>query len=321
MESSAVKSSEKTAIQTAQWAATAAAFAATGLAIGKLFLFWFTGSMVVALSAWDSCMDVMVSLINRKIIHFARQSADTEHPYGHGKAESIAAFAQGTLISGGALIIFVSSVQKLYHALQGKPEPTADTWFAVSFFVGASALSLLITMWLKHFGKRFSSPALLADSEHYRMDVVANIASAVSIACVLLTQKVWLDPLLACVFSIYIAFGGYKLLKESANDLMDREVPEEIKTEALSIVEATSSMIIDVHKFRGRRSGHRYFFDFHVTLPTALQFAEVHVIVEKIEDNLQSRFDADVVVHADPDILPEAELSTLALTKRPLLKT
>ena len=313
-----VLENEQKKTQTAQLAAAAAASAAACLALGKLFLFWYTGSMVVALSAWDSCMDVFVSLINRKIIRFARQSADSEHPYGHGKAESIAAFGQGSLIAGGALIILVSSVQKLYQAALGKLEPTADSWFAVVFFVATAGVSFTITAWLKHFGNKYRSPALMADSEHYKMDVLANFASAISVACIILTKKPWLDPLLACIFAVYIALGGYKLLKESANELMDRDVPENLKHEALTIIEATSEKIIDVHKFRGRKSGHRYFFDFHVTLPTSLNFTEVHLIVEQIEDNLQAQFDADVVVHADPDILPEAESSIVAISRRVL---
>jgi len=68
----------------ARRAAVYAAWGAGALALCKLILFFMTGSMVVALSAWDSTLDVFVSALNQKVIHFARQSPDSNHPYGHG---------------------------------------------------------------------------------------------------------------------------------------------------------------------------------------------------------------------------------------------
>lgn len=305
-------------IRSAQWAASGAAIAALLLAGGKIGLYGLTGSLIVALSAWDSCMDVAISLLNRSIIRFARQNADSEHPYGHGKAESIAALGQGALIAGGAIVILISSVQSLYRAWKGSGEALAAQWPAALFFVGAACLSILITLWLSYFGKRYNSPALMADSEHYRMDVIANLASGVGIAAVILTGKGWLDPLIASLFAVYIAWGGYRLLRTSVDELMDHDLPEDVKKRALDVIAGTSEKVVDVHKFRGRRSGHRYFFDFHVTLPAGMNFADVHSVTERIEDNLLLAFDdADVVVHADPDTLPMSEDLPVAMSRRP----
>ena len=109
-----------------------------------------------------------------------------------------------------------------------------------------------------------------------------------------------MDPLIAFVFSIYIIYGALGLVKTSINELMDHDIQDDIKTKAIEIIKSTDSRIEDIHRFRGRKSGHKYFFDFHVTLPDELSFNEVHIVIEKIEKALETEFDGDVIVHADP---------------------
>ena len=74
----------------------------------------------------------------------------------------------------------------------------------------------------------------------------------------------------------------------------------QVSNKAKEIIIATDAQIIDVHNLRGRKSGHKYFFDFHVTLPDSMSFVEVHKVIEKIEDHLSEEFEGDVIVHADP---------------------
>jgi cation diffusion facilitator family transporter len=287
-------------IADARKAALKAALGAGVLALSKLILFFISGSMVVALSAWDSALDVCVSGINQKVIHFARQQPDEKHPYGHGKAESMAALVQGALIVGGALLIIISSGQKLWEAFHGKSTPIDYPWPTAIFFLASAAASIFITRSLKRASQKYNSPALEADSEHYRSDVVANIASAISIAVIAISQIPWLDPLLATLFALNIGHGGSKLIATSVDELLDHDLPDNFKEEVLKVISESSEQIIDVHNFRGRRSGHRYFLDFHITLPSNLDFRTVHEITEHVEEVIEKRFDADVVVHADP---------------------
>ncbi|MDR3625020.1 MAG: cation diffusion facilitator family transporter [Chlamydiales bacterium] len=302
-------------IKAAQFAAGVAALLAACLAISKLSLYFISGSLVIALSAWDSSIDVFISFINRKIIQFARQTADSNHPYGHGKAEVITALGQGALISGGSLIILSSSCQNLYKVFQGEFEPIVETWGTIFFFVAAAFLSFGITSWLKHHGKRFNSPALTADALHYRGDVVSNLGSAISLALIIISHQSWLDPLIAALFSLYICWNGFRLMRSSINDLMDHEVPENIKIKALAIITNANPSILDVHNFRSRSSGSYYFFDFHVTLPEELPFQEVHHIIQSIEEKLHDEFHTDAVVRADPHSLTQREPKVILFSR------
>ena len=284
-----------------------AACGALILALGKLILFFFSGSLIIALSAWDSCMDVIVSLINRKIVHFARLDADHNHPYGHGRAESIAALGQGSLIVGGAIIVSTSSIKELWNVYYSLHD-LSFTKFGISyfiFFLCCAAFSYLITIWLRHFGKFFNSPALLADSQHYHVDFLTNGFTAVSLAVIAYFKSPLLDPIFAFLFSLYIAFGGFQLVRSSVHELMDHDIPESVKKDVLKLIYQSADAIIDVHNFRGRKSGHRYFFDFHITLPTHYSFLEVHTIIDKIEAIITKKYDGDVVIHPDPESIRE----------------
>ena len=283
-----------------EFASLLAACGAGTLAIAKIILYWQTGSLIVAVSAVDSAMDVLVSLVNRRALVFARQIADADHPYGHGKAESIAALGQGALLIGASLAVMVSAVENLYRLVQTPVEAAAASWFSVLFFLGAASLSLVITFWLRHNSQKHHSPALAADAEHYQSDVYTNVGSALGLSAVYLVGVPWLDPAIAGLMAIKIAASGVGLARTSVNELMDHDVPQELKEAVQSFALEVCPMIHDIHRFRGRRSGHRYLFDFHVTLPEHLSFHEVHNIVERLEDTIKERFIADVIIHADP---------------------
>ena len=282
-------------------AAAAAAAAAAVLAISKVALYWYTGSLVVAVSAMDSSMDVVVSLLNRRALIIARQSPDAEHPYGHGKAESIAALGQGALLIGASAAIVVAAIETLYRILKGERQPIIESWFTVLFFLGAALVSMAITYWLDRHAKIHNSPALKGDAAHYQSDVYANLGSAAGLTSIFLTKALWLDPILAALFAAKIAHSGIDLLRTSVHELMDHDVSDEVKKRVEAYARGLYPSIVDIHAFRGRRSGQHYLFDFHVTLPKHLSFLDVHEIVDELEEKISIEFKADTVIHADPD--------------------
>lgn len=282
-------------------AALFAVLCAASLALSKLVLFFLTGSFLIALSAWDSGMDMIVSFINRIIIKYARLNPDHNHPYGHGRAESIAALGQGALIIGGAVIIAISSIKhgieffKNQEALQN----LFSIWI-VLFFLLAALLSYFITYFLIQSGEKHNSPALLADAEHYHTDAIINLGTAISILLIMYFQIPLIDPILAFLFALYISYKALLLIIKSIHELMDHDISEPIKERAKNIILGADSRIIDVHRLRGRKSGHCYLFDCHVTLPDDLSFQETHLIIETIEKILRDEFGGDAVAHADP---------------------
>lgn len=270
------------------------------LVVVKLYFYLTTGSLLVALSALDSAVDVGISYFNHRIIKFARQHADDDHPYGHGKAESIAAMAQGILIVCAAVAILFSGAKHLLELYSGDTSIIKPSNALVIFFVVAAAASLFIAKMLAHYAKKFGSPALYGDSEHYRVDVLSNVANAIALLAVLKLQLNWLDAALAMALSVYLGLSGYKLIKKTIDELMDHDLSPELKQEAISLILSCSPQILDLHRFRGRKSGHRLIFDFHISLPDSLAFREAHDIADQVEKTLSDKMKADVTVHIDP---------------------
>lgn len=270
------------------------------LVVVKLYFYLTTGSLLVALSALDSAVDVGISYFNQRIIRFARQHADDDHPYGHGKAESIAAMAQGILIVCAAIAILFSGAKHLIELHLDNTPIIKPSGSLVVFFIVASGASLFISKMLSHYAKKFKSTALHGDSEHYRTDVFSNLANAIALFVVLKLQLVWLDATIAMALSVYLGFSGYKLIKQTIDELMDHDLSPELKQETISLILSCSPQILDLHRFRGRKSGHRLIFDFHISLPDTLAFREAHDIADLVEKTLSEKMKADVTVHIDP---------------------
>lgn len=277
-----------------------AAACAFGLAVLKLILFWTTGSLIIGFSAWDSFVDVLVSLLNRKVILFARQDADDNHPYGHGKAECIANLGQGALIIGGALYVFAEVVRDLLGLKSTGEVPFVPTWDLPLFFVGCAGVSFFVSWFLKRGSIKYRSPGLRGDAAHYESDVLMNLGSAAALGSMTFFRWNWIDSVVALATAGILGRTAFLLLKDSINELMDHDIGADIRNDVCSTVKNQYPMILDIHKFRGRKSGHRYFFDFHVTLPHELSFKKVHEIADGIEELLIAKYAADVIVHTDP---------------------
>lgn len=284
-----------------QKAARNASMMAMLMAVIKLVLYFSTGSLMVGLSAWDSSIDTIISFINGRVIRFARQDADEEHPYGHGKAEYIAALAQGCMIVGGAITIFVAAIKSIFSdTMDNDGAALVSTITASLFFIGFAIGSAIITIYVKQQGKKHGSPALIADSEHYSVDVATNLVTALSLILVDTTGIAIFDEGLSICLSMYLGFGGVKLILENVQFLLDKALPAGMKVKVAQAIFKLDERILEIHRFRGRVSGHKLFFDFHLCLPKTLTFEEAHDITEIVELEIGNAFNADVVAHADP---------------------
>ncbi len=281
------------------------------LAFIKFILFYLTGSYIIALSALDSLSDAGISLVNKFVIKYARKDFDDTHPYGRGKAENLASLAQSAWISAGVIGIIIVSIKNIFNN-----NTVNMSYHFILFFIISSLISFFVSRKLKHAGEKCNSPALIADSEHYKSDVFVNLGSGLGILLVIFIKYSFIDSLIAIIFAIFTAINALTLFKLSLQELMDKDISDDIKKEALEIIMSCSEHIVDIHNFRGRKSGHRIFFDFHMTLNTHLSFMDVHSIVEKVENKLKYIYKGDVIIHSDPDTLPIEPLEKIYATRR-----
>lgn len=259
------------------------------------FVTWLlTGSASLFASMADSALDVVSSAVNFAALRIALRPADTDHRFGHGKAESLAGLGQAIFIGGSAAGTGAYAVSRL---LEPREIELAGVGLAVMVF------SILVTGLLIHYQRRVirrtGSLVIQADSLHYLSDWLANVGV---IAALLLAQAGVLraDGAIALGISLMIAWSAWTVARDSADVLMDRELPASERERILEIAREQGG-VSGAHGLRTRRSGARRIIQIHLELPGARPLADAHEIGDRFRDRLVEEFGAvDVTVHLDP---------------------
>ena len=253
-----------------------------------------TGSVSLLAGLIDSLMDAAASIINLFAVGYALKPADKEHRFGHGKAEALAGLAQSAFITGSAVLVLLQGVNRLLN-----PEPLDTAWAGVAVMVFSIAATLGLLAIQKHVIARTNSTAVGADSLHYRSDLLLNL----SIIIALLLAHFGIqqaDALFGLGIALFIGYGAVRIGLDAIQILMDHELSDEVRAEALRIARSVPD-VIDVHDLRTRQSGQHWFMQLHLELPATLTLADAHERGEQARLAIMARYpQADVLVHKDP---------------------
>ncbi len=261
----------------------------------KIFAWVATDSVALLSSLVDSFLDVMASAITVIAVRLALRPADAEHRFGHGKAEGLAALAQGLIISGSAVYVFYEAVNRLL-------EPQSVR--APELGMSVMGLSILFTLALVSFQRyvirQTSSMAISADAAHYRTDLIINAGVAVAIPVSAWTGLVIVDPAVGIIIALYILWTTYGIASEALGVLLDRELPAE-QREKIYAIAISHEKVQGFHDLRTRFGGNHYFIQFHLELDPDTTLLETHLILDEVEDAVRAEFpNSDIIVHADP---------------------
>jgi len=267
---------------------------ASSLVVLKVIGWLATGSAAMLASLLDSLMDAMTSAINLLSLRFAQKPADDEHRFGHGKAEGLAALAQGAFISGSSLLLMLHGVDRLLNA-----QPLKQIQWGLVIMVIAIIATLALVSFQRWVVKRTQSVVVKADLLHYQSDVMMNIAILISL---LLSQfgVAAADGLFAIGISLYMLWGVKGVVTEAMSSLMDRELPDE-ERDCIVEIALTPDEVLGVHDIRTRQSANVRFIQLHIELEDQLSLLDAHSIADRVEAQLIERFPAsDVIIHLDP---------------------
>lgn len=287
-----------------RWATYASSATAILLISTKLAAWFMTDSVAILSSLVDSMLDLGASLITLFAVRQAMVPADSEHRFGHGKAEPLAAIAQAGFIAGSAVLLLIEGIGRLIE-----PRPVTET--AVGLAV--MALSIVATIALVTFQRyviaRSESVAIKADSAHYRADLAANLGVIAALAISGYLDLPYVDALFGILIAVYIAHSAWTVGSDSLNMLMDRELPDEernrIKEIALSYPDVEG-----VHDLRTRRAGPDTFIQMHLDFNGQLSLNRVHTTADAVENEIMEAFPgAEVIVHEDP-VTPKVQEAT-----------
>lgn len=269
-------------------AVLAAAKAAAGLRANSLGLI---------ASALDSLTDFLASALNLYSLRLSERPPDAAHPYGRGKAEALAGLAQGGFIALSALGLLAESLRRVLRGAQVSP----GAWgLAVMAF--SAAASLWHSRSLSRAQAATQSTVLRTESAHFGVDFLSNLGVLIALGAVMVTGRAWGDVLISVAITLYILREAYRVLAFSAQEILDRGLPEETLREIETTIRGHHPQIVGFHNLRARRSGPRVFIDFHIEIRDVRDFTQAHEITEDLIDRIRRSVpNADVTVHYDPE--------------------
>ena len=278
------------------------------LAIGSLIVgivvlglkglaYWMTGSIALLSDALESTVNVATAIAALIAIRVATRPADDNHPYGHHKAEFFSAVLEGVMIIVAALLI-------MHEAYKGIMAPRALDAPLQGLLVNGAA-SLINGAWcwvLITRGRRYKSPALVADGHHLLSDVVSSIGVTFGVLLDIETGWAILDPALAGLVALNILWSGWKVMKSSLSGLMDESVAAgDLKT-IREVIALEAVGALEAHDLRTRHAGKVTFIDFHLVVPGQTTVTEAHEICDRIELALKTEVPESIVtIHVEPE--------------------
>lgn len=264
------------------------------LIAAKAIAWLMTGSVSLLASLVDSVMDSIASLINFFAIRYSLVPPDEEHRFGHGKAEALAGLGQAVFIAGSSVFLIQQSVTKLMD-----PQPISENGAGVAVMVFSIVLTFGLLLIQKYVVRETGSTAIEADSLHYLSDLAVN-AGIIVVLVVSQFGYLWLDGAVGLVIAIFILFSAWHIAYESAQLLLDREIPGEVR-EVITAIVADHPQALGFHDLRTRQSGRTQFIQLHVDMDQDLTLLQAHDLATRIETRIQEAFPmADVIIHQDP---------------------
>lgn len=265
------------------------------LMIFKLAAGYFGRSDAVFADGIESACDFVAIFSTMVALKLGRKPFDEKHPYGHGRAESLAALLISLVIFLTGLWILVDSTHNIIDRNFKSPGLIA---------VAAAFVTIIIKEWLYRFtqktGQKLHSPSLLAIAKDHRKDALTSISTLVGVIGAYFGIGL-MDPLAAGLTAFFILHIGYETFRDAVHDLMDGSVAPDFITEVTRLAESVEH-VEHVHDIRGRRSGQYMIIDLKLDMDPNMTVKESHDIAAKVKKLIFDGFPnvGDVMIHINP---------------------
>jgi cation diffusion facilitator family transporter len=255
-----------------------------------------TGSIAILSDALDSAEDTVASSFAFITVRLSARPADVEHPYGHGKAESLAAGGQALLIGGGGVFIMYQAVHRL---VVGQGDIVLAPGLGIMF---ATALANLgVVLFVSRAARVTGSLALTSETRHLRANIVQAVAVIVGLAMVGLTGRNLFDPLVALILAAYLLWTAFRIFQTALVQIMDVSLPSSDLDTIENCVLRFRPEIAGYHHLRTRRSGRERYIELHVVVDPRKSVEEVHDVCDRIEEEVSGLLPGAVVtIHVEP---------------------
>ena len=252
-----------------------------------------TNSLAVFGDALQSSVDSANNLFAIFVVRVAAKAPDEDHPYGHGKFETLGALLIALLL---ALSIFELVRGAISRLITGTPVVNVSST-ALALLVFTLVVNLGVVWFETRVGRRLRSDLLLADALHTRTDVFITLGVLAGLALAR-SGLAWADPALALLVAVLVGRAGYQILRRSIPSLVDERAFDQstIQREAEGV-----SGVMSAYHIRSRRAGDRRFAELTISVDGGSNVASAHRIADQVEDRLRDNLQLDeVTVHVEP---------------------
>jgi cation diffusion facilitator family transporter len=245
----------------------------------------------------ESLADIMSSAVVYFGLKYAVKPRDENHPYGHGKAEPLAALAVGLALAGAGLVIAIQSVREIItpHAL--------PAGFTLIVLAAVLAIKEGLFRYVVRVGEGIGSTAVQADAWHHRSDAIVSGLAFIGISVALMGGKGWesADDWAALVASVIILVNAYHQIRPALAELSDMAPPKTMQDQVKAVARLVPG-VVDLEKCFVRKMGLEFFVDLHVIVNGDLTVREGHRIAHLVKNAVREAYPriTEVLVHIEP---------------------
>ncbi|MBW1693711.1 MAG: cation transporter [Deltaproteobacteria bacterium] len=261
------------------------------LFILKYWVGIMTGSIAIIADAWHTLSDSLTSIVVILGAKISSKPADDNHPFGHGRAESVASIITGALL-------FIVGSNFLFDAIQRlkSKEAAVFTMSAIVIFI----LSVIIKEAMAQFSfwayRKTKSPSLKADGWHHRSD---SIASAIILFSIFIGKNLWwIDGVFGIVVSALIIYTAFDIIKEAAQPILGK-IPEQDKIDKIIKI-AERYNLNDIHHIHEHSYGTHFEYTMHVYMSNKNPLYKAHSIINRFREDLRKELNIETTVNIEP---------------------
>ncbi|HPG32383.1 MAG: cation transporter [Lentimicrobiaceae bacterium] len=253
-----------------------------------------TGSIAIIADAWHTLSDSLTSIVVVIAAKVSAKPADKEHPFGHGRAELIAAMIIGMLLSVVAFNFILEGVKRLQ---------TKELVSYSIFAIVATVISVIakegMAQYAFHIARKTGSKSVRADGWHHRSDAISSL---VILAGIFLGKQIWwVDGVLGIIVALLIFYAAYDILKDAINIMMGETPENSLIRQIESICKNESLLELAPHHFHIHRYGDHTEMTFHIRLPDGLSIFDAHEIATRIEKHIKEDTGIISTIHMEPE--------------------
>lgn len=273
------------------------------LVVIKLFFGYWGHSDALVADGYHSLSDFITDFMVLFFVAISYKKADKEHPYGHGKFETIGSVGIAIVLFMVAIGIGWGGVVTIAGAIKGEIIPRPDVWTIVvaALSIGLKEFCYQYTI---RYAKRFDSSALKANAWHHRSDAISSVATLIGVSLSFALGEDWriLDPIASIIIAVFIGISAIQIARPSINELLEISLPHSLTDEIHDTIKSVPG-VRRVHNLRGRKNGRFMIIDVNIHVDPDITVREGHAIATDVEHTLRNRFTKDMIIytHVEPD--------------------